>query len=354
VVRTSARIAAVAAGLLLLSACQANLTGANGGSGSSGPASKGSKHVKPSATAQAGSATYTVYTDPQAGYAWIYHLIDGARHSIDLTMYELSDSTAEADLGKAAAAGVDVRVILDGGYEKSANTAAYDYLRAHHVHVAWSPSRYTITHQKTLTIDDHTTAIMTGNLTSRYYSTTRDFTVVEDDPADVKAVVATFDADYRAQAVSPGGGDHLVWSPTDSQSRLVSLISSASKRLSVENEEMDDSAITSALAAAAKRGVTVEVTMTNDDNDYARAFDTLAAAGVHVHTYAYTATLYIHAKVVIADGDRMFLGSENFSPTSLTDNRELGLITTASGVIAPVAAALTSDYAGAKAWTDQG
>jgi len=59
------------------------------------------------------TSTLRVLTEPAAGLGPIYGLITGARSSVDLTMYELADPTAEADLAAAAARGVDVRVILD-------------------------------------------------------------------------------------------------------------------------------------------------------------------------------------------------------------------------------------------------
>jgi phosphatidylserine/phosphatidylglycerophosphate/cardiolipin synthase-like enzyme len=91
-------------------------------------------------------------TEPAAGIGPVYQLITAARSSVDLTMYELSDPAAEADLAADAARGVDVRVLLDQNLEKARNTAAYDYLAAHGVHVQWAPAGTTY-HQKTLTVD---------------------------------------------------------------------------------------------------------------------------------------------------------------------------------------------------------
>ena len=102
-----------------------------------------------------------VLTEPQAGIGPIYRLITGARSSVDLTMYELADPTAEADLAADAARGVNVRVILDQHLEKPATPAAYHYLAAHGVHVRWGPADTTY-HQKTLTVDDATSVIMTA------------------------------------------------------------------------------------------------------------------------------------------------------------------------------------------------
>ena len=68
----------------------------------------------------AGSGSLRVLSEPQAGLSAIYALINGAKSSVDLTMYELGDTTAENDLAAAAKRGVDVRVILDAHLEKSA------------------------------------------------------------------------------------------------------------------------------------------------------------------------------------------------------------------------------------------
>lgn len=82
-------------------------------------------------------AALRVLAEPAAGIGPVYQLITGARSAVDLTMYELADPIAEADLAADAAREVDVRVILDQHLERSANTGAYDYLTAHGVHVRW-------------------------------------------------------------------------------------------------------------------------------------------------------------------------------------------------------------------------
>jgi phosphatidylserine/phosphatidylglycerophosphate/cardiolipin synthase-like enzyme len=321
-------------------------SGKSGGSGSAGTAST----VQAAGPVSAGSGSLRVLSEPQAGLSAIYALINGAKSSVDLTMYELIDTTAENDLTAAAKRGVDVRVILDAHLEKSRNTTTYDYLKAHKVHVTWAPSGVTY-HQKTLTVDNKTSAIMTLNMTSEDYGDTRDFAVIDTSRADVAAVVATFNADFSHKKVTPPDGADLVWSPTNSQAAILAVIGAARHNLAVENEEMGDTVITSALEAAAKRGVDVTITMTAE-SDWDSAFSALAKAGAHVRTYKdSTKVLYIHAKAVVADAgssaEQMFVGSENFSSASLRRNRELGIRTTNKPVISAVAAVLAADYAGA-------
>jgi hypothetical protein len=196
---------------------------------------------------------------------------------------------------------------------------------------------------------------MTLNLTSQYYSTSRDFAVIENDPNDISAIEQVFNADFQNQTVTPPDGDDLVWSPTNSQTALLNLINSAQHSLLIENEEMSDTNIVNALVSAASRGVLVQIAMTNDDNEYASEFKQLVAAGAEIATYAETASLYIHAKVILADygspDAQVFIGSENFSNASLTENRELGLIISNAAIMASIETTLTSDFIGGTPWS---
>ena len=303
---------------------------------------------------QAGASSYTLVTEPDQGLTPIYNLISSAKSTLDMTMYELTDTQAEQLLAQAAASGVTVRVILDQNLEKSSNTAAYNYLDSQGVEVHWANPTYSATHQKTITVDGSISAIMTLNLTSQYYSTGRDFAVIENDPTDVAAIESTFNADFANSAVQPPDGDDLVWSPTNSQSAILGVINSAQRSLLVENEEMGDTNVLNALVSAAGRGVLVQVVMTNTSNDYSAEFTQLVATGVEVSTYASTAPLYIHAKVILADygapGAQVFIGSENFSSASLTKNRELGLTTSDKAIMQSIDGTLTSDVIGGTPW----
>ena len=62
-----------------------------------------------------------------------------------------------------------------------------------------------------------------------------------------------------------------------------------------------------------------------------------------------TNQVYIHAKIICADcsatAGRVFVGSENFSTSSLDYNRELGIITSDPSVVGPVEATVLGDYA---------
>jgi len=308
--------------------------------------------LAPGSSATASSASIPtspvtrVWTEPAAGYGFFYDAINAAKYDIDLSMYELTDPVVERDLVARAKAGVDVRVLLNADYEgRSENASAFAALHAGGVHVAWAPSNQ-IFHAKYLVVDNARAYIGTGNLVPYDYGSTRDFWVVDDDPVDVAAVVATFTSDFGGRVLSGEGPGGLIWSP-GSGPALVSLIASARSTLLVENEEMGVGSIDLALEASAKRGVDVEVVMTQSA-EWTSALRQLARAGVHVRTLN-SSQRYIHAKVLCADctsrGGTAFVGSENFSTSSLSYNRELGVVTASMVATSAVATAVRSDFA---------
>jgi cardiolipin synthase A/B len=296
------------------------------------------------------AATYALVVEPNQGLTAIYNLIGSAKTSIDMTMYELTDATVINSLIKAQAAGIPVRVILDQNEEKTANTPAYNELTAGKVAVHWANPKYAVTHQKTITVDQTTSAIMTLNLTPEYYSTSRDFAVITNDAADIAAIETTFNADFENAAITPPTGDNLVWSPTNASSALSALIGGATTSLLISQEEFSDTQMASAVEAALSRGVAVTLVQEDQQSAYNSVLTALKQAGAKIAVYTSTAAsgYYIHAKTVLADygtsNAKLFVGSENFSADSLTENRELGLIVSDAACMTGIYNALTADF----------
>jgi phosphatidylserine/phosphatidylglycerophosphate/cardiolipin synthase-like enzyme len=299
--------------------------------------------------------TYDLVVLPQAGYQPIYDFISGAAKTVDMTMYQLADPTAQAALKAAVKRGVKVRVLLDsdpqGGGGKKANQAAFDDLGAHGVAVRWAwPG--TLWHQKSIVRDGDSAAVMTCNLYAPFYPVVRDYAVITRDALTASGMAATFDHDWNetdrppTPGVAPKGSE-LIWSP-GAQPGLVDLIDSArpGTTLWAEDEQLDSQPIEAALVRAAKRGVTVNLTMTYSSS-YVIGFKTLAAGGVNVRLYQPTAPIYIHAKAISVNSDTVYVGSANFT-TAMTDkNRNCGIITSDPGVVRGITSVMASDFAGA-------
>jgi cardiolipin synthase len=309
--------------------------------------------------------TRTLYTFPETDKSItpLYALINTATKTIDMTMYELQDKVFSGDLVTLCGKGVKIRVILSAS-EKSSNAPAFAQLNSvNSCSAVYSNTAFTNTHQKSFIVDGKTVSIMSLNLQSQYYSTSRDFALIENNTKDIAAIQATFNKDYAAGTPSagtpgasdftykPSPGDDLIWSPTTAQSAMLGLINNATTTLVLENEEMSAANIVSALVAACQtRHVTVHVAMVNSTS-FADNFTTLKNAGCGVHLYPDTSTgFYIHAKAVVADyglaTQKVYMGSINYSTASMTANRELGLYITDTGIVQQLYTTLSADYAG--------
>lgn len=290
---------------------------------------------------------YSLITEPTDGIIPVISLIHKASKSIDLVMYEMEDSQIEKALVTAKSQGVVVRVLLNQGYYTQPakdNEAAYQDLQSEGVGVHWTPTYFALTHQKTVVMDGNQALIMTFNFTPQYYSADRDFGIIDNDQSDISAIEATFNDDWQSAKDKPSQADNLVWSP-GADTTILALINNSHKSLFIENEEMADSAIENAMIAASQRGVSVEVVMTYS-SQWANDFKKLVTGGVKIRTYSASASLYIHAKTILADGATAFVGSQNFSATSLKDNRELGILLTDPGILSSLGDIFQRDWNG--------
>ena len=302
----------------------------------------------------------TLMVEPDDARGPIIALINSATRSIDVTIYTISDSQIVNALVAAQKKGVAVRVIYNYNSFAQKNIFPNDKAAQQIVdaggQVKKASANFTITHQKTITVDGATSLIMTFNLSASYFSNTRDFGYITTDAAQVGEVERVFEADWSDTAITPAE-QNLVWSPVNSRSKILDIINSAQKTLSVDNEETADKQCMNALISAAQRGVSVRFltavlsssnanstsTGTSDANAAERAV--LNAAGVQSKG---ASNHYMHAKMLLADygsdAQRGFLGSENFSSTSLDKNRELGVILTDSTSLTKLDTVFETDW----------
>ncbi|MFI1917998.1 phosphatidylserine/phosphatidylglycerophosphate/cardiolipin synthase family protein [Nocardia sp. NPDC020380] len=312
-----------------------------------------------SGTGQATSVTdgaYQLIQEPADGYQAIDDLISSAHTALDMTMYEFTDATALQALIADQQRGVQVRVLLDQDFAgRKTNLDTMNQLTAAGIAAKWAPTNV-IVHQKSIVVDGTVAAIGTGNLTSRYYSTSRDAWIFDSSAPQVSAVESTFDADFDAadnnELGSATQADGLIWSP-GAQQPMVTAIESAQTSVDFTSEELADPAIIDALAADASRGVNCRIVMT-DSASWKTGFTKVTAAGCQVHVYAPDASLYIHEKQILTDGTDLTIGSQNASASSLNRNRELSIhLTTATTptIISTVSSTFDQDFDAAPAWT---
>lgn len=268
-------------------------------------------------------------------------LIDGARTSLDVQMYLFTVKPLAERIVAAKQRGVQVRVILDP--DEAGNAAVEPILRAGGVTVRQASSVYTYSHAKYLIVDRATTAIMSLNFNVDAMSAERNYGAIDKDPEDVSDLIAIFEMDWAAagnEPVKPADltCTRLIVSPNNSQQRVIELVNSAKTTLELELMYLSESNVRSAVGQAKQRGVTVRVIL-EDAMDPAVSYLT----GLKIPVKFPPTSIYLHSKLIIADGVA-FVGSENMSLTSLTRNREVGVLVTEPAGQAVIQAAFESDW----------
>ncbi|GEM90446.1 phospholipase D-like domain-containing protein [Oceanithermus desulfurans] len=286
----------------------------------------------------------TLWVQPDDGVEPLIQLIDTAESSIRLKIYLWTPSRMDVveALGRAARRGVEVRVLMErepaGGRPSMEVISA---LRDRGVELRLSkPFRFVFVHEKSMVIDDRVAWFGSGNLTGSTFKANREYMLVTERPDWVREIARVFDADWHGQRIDLSRA-RLVWSPDrvvrgvregNAREKVLGLIRGARKTLFLEQAGMVDEEVIAAIEEAVARGVDVRLVGSPADpkeNTYfVPGAERLRKAGVRLR---YLPSPYVHAKVIVADGNTALVGSINMSQSSMNANRELGAILTAAG-----------------------
>lgn len=328
----------------------------------------------------------TVFDSGSAAYAAIIAAIAAATHHVHLEYYILNDGVVarriRAALIERAAAGVEVRLLLDG----LGTSRLGDYLRPLReagVTVARFGPRMRPgfvnfrTHRK-IVICDGTTAF-TGGMNiddahdesvigdSRCWRDTQlrvrgdavaplalafleDWQYATDQVVDGPAYlpVLTGDGDRLVQICASGPDAH----PQSIHAVFFTAITTARQRVWISTAYfVPDESMQTALVAAALRGVDVQVLLpASSDHAVVDAaarsyFPELLAAGVVIHAYGPPA---LHAKTMVVDRDAAIVGTANLDNRSLRLNFEVAAVCYGQQAADELAAMFTRDLTKAR------
>lgn len=320
------------------------------------PPIEGERDPEPDGVAPlAMSSGVTIQVQPTDSGAALLSAIRGAKKSVHMTMYLLTSNEVIDALGDLGQSGKDVKVVLNKNFPTSGNEnqPAYNTLKNRGVQVQWAPSSYSFTHAKTILIDSEKALIMTMNLTYSSPKTNREYIATDTDPEDVADLEKIFDADFGNKAVnipsklviSPSGANTL----HPARSHLKQLIDSAKTSLDVEAQSLSDDTVVDAIVLAHQAKVDVRVVVdaqTINTPGQTKAIEKLKQYGVPVRGLK---TPDMHAKAIVVDEERVFIGSHNMTPTALEQNREIGVLTDAKAEAVKVRQVITSDFDKAQA-----
>lgn len=289
-----------------------------------------------------------VGVQPDDGPGELVDLIYSATSTIDVAIYLIGDNNDIFDALQEMAGEVDVRVIVDSG-ETFSDTQ--DTLEAAGALTKVQPDVFgddgdefpgPFYHIKLVVVDGARTWFSNGNMLEPYMSTERNFEVFDDDPQDAEDLQEVFDADWERRSADLDCA-RIVVSPESSRDRLLDLIDGATQTLVFETMQFKDAEIRDAVEARADAGVDVRVLLANPewiyDNDDAATF--LSGIGAQARWYQ---NWDLHAKMILVDGERAYVGSQNFTWTSIERNREVGAFLTESDAIDVISRTFENDW----------
>jgi phosphatidylserine/phosphatidylglycerophosphate/cardiolipin synthase-like enzyme len=278
-----------------------------------------------------------LFTEPYAGPTPIVQVISSARREVSLNVYYLSSRPILDALRAAHGRGVAVRVILDEhpyGMKPWMIRKEVRAVQATGAALQWAPprfeaapGRYVFDHAKYV-CNGHECEIGTANYDWSAFHRNREYIYDTQNPTVVRAVHAVFNADRNDQRAPAFAHQVLVLSPGTSAGQLLQIINQHGP-IDVESEELGPYApVLDALAAKGRDLRLILPSSINGKDQRDVAF--LRSHGCQVRLLP-KKPLYMHAKMIVG-GSLAFIGSENFTQTSLVDNREMGLLLNGSNI----------------------
>lgn len=280
---------------------------------------------------------------PQDGRKILLDSIESAQKEIDVEVYLLTDKEIISSLEKANQRGVKVNVMLEEHPfgAPSLNNKTYQTLKDAGIAVSWANPAFSFTHEKAVVIDGIKAFILNQNLTAASFSKNREFDIIDTNPEDVTQIRNIFFSDAKRESITPTG-PNLIVSPNNARDMIVSLLKSAKREIVIEMEVIDDKEIITLLEQAAAK-IPVEVIMP----DYHQIFANKKVAAELVKNKVSVRTLsspYIHAKLIVVDKQKAYIGSVNLTTQSLDENRELGIIISEEDIITTLEKDFQTDW----------
>jgi cardiolipin synthase len=288
--------------------------------------------------------------EPDQGSQPVLDLINDAEKTIRLKMFTFtSDDIAQA-LIAAQARGVAVRVMLNPA--RSSGSRANDDMKARlqagGCTVIWSSPAFAVTHEKSMVIDSRVAMIATFNFGVKYFTATRDYGIVTEDPAAVAEIDACFEADWNRREFTRPETSALVWSNRGSRTLMCHYIDTAKHTLDVQHPKFVDAVVLDRLIQAHERGVRVRVLCggkhgisTWDILDTFASLRIMKLQGIKIRKQKH---LRLHAKLLLADHQTAMVGSMNIDRSAFDLRRELGCFVNDPAAIAALADSFHNDW----------
>jgi len=239
--------------------------------------------------------------------------INGAHSSVEILIFRLDRVEIETALVNAVSRGVSVRALIaytNRGGEKNLRALEMRLLEAG-ITVARTADDLVRYHGKMMIIDDRELYLMGFNLTNLDIERSRSFAVVTRDKETVQEAMKLFEADSKRSPYTPGM-DTFVVSPLNARKILSDFIKGAQRNLLIYDPAVVDPAMVHLLQERSKAAVEIKLLgrLSRDPGK------------IEVHKLF----MRLHTRMMVRDGEDVFLGSQSLRTAELDARREIGLI----------------------------
>lgn len=268
---------------------------------------------------------------PEDGVVAVVNGIRSAKKSLDMPIFRLDHIEIDKAIKSAVKRGVIVRTLIAhtaGGGEKGLRKLEQRLL-ATGATVSRTADNLLRYHNKLMIVDGRTLYVLGFNYTHLDIDRSRSFGVVTSQRRLVQEALKLFEADFNRKEYSPGNKS-LVVSPENARMELAALLKGAKKQLLIYEMRITDNSMIRILKERAKAGVEIRILGKLEKKDLTALVEKYPGK--------------LHARVIIADGRKAFVGSQSLRRLELDDRREVGVIFTDPGVVKQLVSVFESDW----------
>jgi len=269
---------------------------------------------------------------PEDGVVPMVTAIRAAKKSIDMPIFRLDHIEVDKAIKSAVKRGVIVRTLIahtNRGGEKGLRRLEQRLLSTGAT-VSRTDDDLVRYHNKFMIIDDRTLFVMGFNYTHLDIDRSRSFGIVTNDRRLVQEASKLFEADFNRRPYSAGVKSFLV-SPENSRAQLAEFLRGAKKQLLIYDVRITDNAMIRILKERAKAGVVIRMMGKLQKRDLDAMVEKFPGK--------------LHARAMIQDGRKAFIGSQSLRRLELDERREVGVIFTEPAVVKQLISVFESDWA---------
>ena len=287
---------------------------------------------------------------PSDGVAPVVAFIQEAKSELLVKQFTFDHPALIAELIASHQRGVRVRVMLNAAKAtgERINDAAFEAFKKAGLDVTWSSPDFVVTHEKTLTADAARVLLCTFNFMDKYFSQTRDIAVVFDNQIAVAEIKRCFEADWNRVPFHPHHSHDLAWSPGNARAIVCDLLDGAKHSIDIQHPKFAEPVVFERIHAALRRGVNVRVLCGGKH-------------GIHQPDLMYSFALWrifhetggklrrqkhlkSHGKLLIVDGHKALVGSQNLDQPAFDTRREVSAVIEGPTALKKLASLFANDW----------